>query len=397
MTALLFDWASLLLRWAHLLAGIMWIGTSFYFIWLDSSLRKRDQDDQTLAGESWMVHGGGFYQVEKYLVAPEKLPEELHWFKYEAYLTWLTGFGLMAIIYYWGAEAFMINPKVMDLTPAQAIGLSIGSLVAGWVVYDLMCRSPISHQTGLLAAGVFVLIALASVGYTHVFSGRAAFIHIGAFIGTIMAANVFLVIIPNQKKVFADLVAGRTPDAKYGLQAKQRSLHNNYLTLPVLFMMISNHYPIAYSGSLGWLVAIGVVVAGGLIRHFFNQFDADKLDWSGRVALPMGVLAILALIVVTAGRVGGAGGGEKVAFTSVHGVIMTHCVSCHSASPANEDFEEAPGGVMFDSADDIRRRASQILAQTVLSDAMPLGNMTEMTEDERKLLADWVAQGAEID
>ena len=397
MTALLFDWASLLLRWAHLLAGIMWIGTSFYFIWLDSSLRKRNPDDQTLAGESWMVHGGGFYQVEKYLVAPDKLPDELHWFKYEAYLTWLTGFGLMAIIYYWGAEAFMINPKVMVLTPAQAVGLSIGSLVAGWVVYDLMCRSPIGRQTGLLAVGVFVLIAAASVGYTNVFGGRAAFIHIGAFIGTIMAANVFFIIIPNQKKVFADLVAGRTPDAKYGIQAKQRSLHNNYLTLPVLFMMISNHYPITYSGSLSWLVALGVVVAGGLIRHFFNQFDGDQLDWSGKVALPMGVLAILALIVVTAGRVGGNAGGEKVEFTAVHGVILTHCVSCHSETPANEDFEEAPGGVMFDNAAEIKRRASQILAQTVLSDAMPLGNMTNMSEDERKLLADWVAQGAEID
>ena len=397
MTALLFDWASLLLRWAHLLAGIMWIGTSFYFIWLDSSLRKRDPNDETLAGESWMVHGGGFYQVEKYLVAPKKLPEELHWFKYEAYLTWLTGFGLMAIIYYWGAEAFMINPKIMDLTPAQAIGLSIGSLIAGWVAYDLMCRSPIGQQTGLLALGVFILIAVASVGYTNVFSGRAAFIHIGAFIGTIMAANVFIIIIPNQKKVFADLVAGNTPDAKYGLQAKQRSLHNNYLTLPVLFMMISNHYPITYSGSLSWLVALGVVVAGGLIRHFFNQFDADKLDWSGRVALPMGVLAILALIVVTAGRVGGGASAEKVEFTAVHGVIMTHCVSCHSATPAHEGFEEAPGGVSFDTAADIKRRASQILAQTVLSDAMPLGNMTEMSDDERKLLADWVAQGAEID
>ena len=226
---------------------------------------------------------------------------------------------------------------------------------------------------------------------------RAAFIHIGAFIGTIMAANVFMIIIPNQKKVFADLVVGKTPDAKYGLQAKQRSLHNNYLTLPVLFMMISNHYPITYSGSLSWLVALGVVVAGGLIRHFFNQFDADKLDWSGKVALPMGVLAILALIVVTAGRVGGSASGEKVEFTAVHGVILTHCTSCHSATPANKDFEEAPGGVIFDNAADIKRRASQILAQTVLSDAMPLGNMTEMSEDERKLLADWVAQGAEID
>ena len=395
MTALLFDWASLLIRWAHMLAGIMWIGTSFYFIWLDASLRKA-KDNPSIAGESWMVHGGGFYQAEKYTVAPEQLPEELHWFKYEAYFTWLTGIALMSIIYYWGAEAFLISPSVQVMTPGQAIGLSVGSLVAGWIAYDLLCRSPIGTSTGSLAIGVFLLIAVAAFGYAHTFSGRAAFLHIGVFIGTIMVANVFFIIIPNQKKTVAALIAGEVPDAKFGAQAKQRSLHNNYLTLPVLFMMISNHYPITYGHPLSWVIALGVVVAGGLIRHFYNQHDAGALDWKGKAALPLAALAILALIAVSASRLGD-GGGEPVDFADVRQIVNTHCISCHSATPTDEGFEEAPLGVMFDTPKDVRKYAAQINAQTVLTDTMPLGNMTEMTDKERQLLGAWVAQGAEIE
>ncbi len=396
MTSLLFDWANLLIRWAHVLAGIMWIGTSFYFIWLDSSLRKRKADD-AIAGESWMVHGGGFYQVEKYLVAPEKLPEELHWFKYEAYFTWLTGFALMAIVYYWGAEAFLINPSVMELSVREAIGISLMSLLAGWIVYDLLCRMPIGNHTGLLAVAVFALIAAACIGYPQVYSGRAAYLHIGAFIGTIMAANVLFVIIPGQKKTVAALLKGEVPDPAYGKQAKQRSLHNNYLTLPVLFMMISNHYPIVFGHDLSWMIALGIVIAGGLIRHFFNQFDSGNLTNSGRFALPAAVLAILALIVVTASRIELSADGEPVAFADVQTIVAQRCLSCHSAAPTNEAFEEAPGGVMFDTAASIAQYADQIVSQSVLTDTMPLGNLTEMTAEERTLLGTWVAQGAHID
>ena len=395
MTALLFDWASLLVRWAHVMFGILWIGTSFYFVWLDASLRKRKKDE-AIAGESWMVHGGGFYQAEKYLVAPEALPDELHWFKYEAYFTWITGVLLMAIVYYWSAEAFLISPNVLEMSAAQAIGLSIVSLFAGWIAYDLLCRSPIGQNTGALAIGVFVLIAIACYGYVNVFSGRAAFLHIGAFIGTIMTANVFFIIIPNQKKTVAALIAGDVPDARYGQQAKQRSLHNNYLTLPVVFMMISNHYPITYGHPLSWLIALGVVVAGGLIRHFYNQHDAGKLDWQGKMALPVAGLAVIALIAVSGSRLS-TDYEEEVEFAQVRQVVNEHCISCHSATPTDEGFEEAPLGVMFDVPGDIRKYAAQINAQTVLTDTMPLGNMTEMTQAERDILGAWVAQGAEIE
>ncbi len=395
MTALLFDWASLLVRWAHVMFGILWIGTSFYFVWLDASLRKR-KDDPTIAGESWMVHGGGFYLAEKYMVAPDKLPEELHWFKYEAYFTWITGILLLAIIYYWSAETYLINANVLAMSPGQAIALSAGSLFAGWIAYDLICRSPIGDNTAMLAVCVFGLITLASFGYANAFTGRAAFLHIGAFIGTIMAANVFFIIIPNQKKTVAALIAGKEPEAVWGMQAKQRSLHNNYLTLPVVFMMISNHYPITYGHPLSWLIAVGVVVAGGLIRHFYNQHDAGSLDWKGKVALPAAALSVLALIAVSASRVG-TGYGEEVEFTQVRQIVNQHCINCHSATPTEEGFEEAPLGVAFDTPGDVRKYASQINAQVVLTDTMPLGNMTEMTQEQRDILGAWVAQGAEIE
>ncbi|MEM7426441.1 MAG: urate hydroxylase PuuD [Pseudomonadota bacterium] len=396
MIASLMDWLELLLRWAHMMLGIMWIGTSFFFIWLDQSLRKRAFSDPDLAGESWMVHGGGFYQTEKYMVAPEKLPEELHWFKYEAYFTWVTGFLLMAVIYYFSAETFLIDKSRADLVPWQAITISIGSLVAGWVAYDLICRSSIGRQTGPLALSVFLLIALASWGYTQVFSGRAAFLHIGAFIGTMMAVNVFAVIIPGQKKVVADLLAGREPDPVHGQRAKQRSLHNNYLTLPVLFMMISNHYPMTFGHPQAWLIALAVVIVGGLVRHFFNAYDADEMDWSSRWALPAAGTVIVALIIMTAFR-GATYDGEPVEFAEVNGLISKHCVSCHAANPTHEDWEEPPKGVVLEQPADIRKYAAQIRAQTVLTDTMPLGNETEMTTDERELLGAWIAQGARTD
>ena len=397
MLSSLMDWVSLLLRWAHVMAGIMWIGTSFYFIWLDASLRKRADQAEGIAGESWMVHGGGFYRIDKFMVAPATLPEELHWFKYEAYLTWLTGFLLLAVIYYWGAEVFLVDKTRLDISPTIAIIISVASLIAGWICYDLICRSPIGRDTGLLAVAVFVLTAIASYGYFQVFPGRAAFLHLGAFIGTIMAANVFAIIIPNQKKVVAALVAGETPDARYGMQAKQRSLHNNYLTLPVLFMMISNHYPITYGHSYGWLVGLGVVIAGGLARHFFNSHDAGHLTTGAKLALPAAGLVIIALAVFTTWRPPVDTGGEKVEFSQVNVVIREHCAGCHAANPTNENFDEAPGGIKFDTPRELRKYATQIEAQTVLTKTMPLGNTTGMTDDERKVLGIWIAQGAPID
>jgi uncharacterized membrane protein len=397
MAAALMDWLSILVRVAHVMFGILWIGASFFFIWLDVSLRRRKDMRDEIAGESWMVHGGGFYLTEKFKVAPKKLPKELHWFIYDAYLTWLTGFILLAIVYYWQAEAFLIDKSVADLGPFDAIGISIATLVAGWVSYDLICRSPIGRNTALLSATVFVLITIAAYFYTHMFSGRAAYVHIGAFIGTIMAANVFLIIVPNQRVVVADLVAGRKPDARYGQIAKQRSLHNNYLTLPVLFMMISNHYPITFGHQYAWIIAMGVVIAGGLIRHFFNTWEGGTLDWTGKAAVPATALVILAMVAITTIQPSSDAGGEKVAFAQVYEVMQKHCVSCHSRTPTHEAFKKPPGGLMLDTPDQIKATVAKIRLQVVFSKTMPLGNLTKMSADERQLVGRWIAQGASLE
>ncbi|VAW11333.1 FIG137887: membrane protein related to purine degradation [hydrothermal vent metagenome] len=390
------DWASLLLRWAHVMAGIAWIGTSFFFIWLDASLRRRDGTGADMAGESWMVHGGGFYRVEKFLVAPKAMPDELHWFKWEAYFTWITGFLLLVVIYYWSAEAFLIDSAKADLSVAGAIGISVGSLIVAWLAYDFLCKSSIGDNTVLLALALFALIALAAFGYGMVFPGRAAFLHVGVFIGTIMAANVGHVIIPNQRIVVADLLAGRTPDAKYGQIAKQRSLHNNYLTLPVIFMMISSHYPMTYGHPQSWVIALGVVLAGGLARHFFNVHNSGKLDWTAKAALPAAALVGLATIGFANWRPD-IRVGEPVAFTEIQPIIAKNCSMCHAAVPIHEAFEAPPKGIVFDTPEDIRKYAAQIRAQTVLTDAMPLGNETEMTAEERQTLGDWIAGGAPLE
>ncbi|MDX1401178.1 MAG: urate hydroxylase PuuD [Kiloniellales bacterium] len=396
MDLIITDWLSLILRWAHVMTGIAWIGTSFYFIWLDGSLRQGERAKEGVLGESWMVHGGGFYQVEKYSVAPKSLPKELHWFKYEAYFTWITGILLLAVIYYWGAEAFLIDPSVANISAPYAIALSIGFLLVGWLAYDLLCRSPLGTRTDVLAVSVFLLITAASWGLGMLFSGRAAFLHSGAFIGTIMAANVFFIIIPNQKKTVAALIAGKAPDPNLGKTAKQRSLHNNYLTLPVVLMMVSNHYPLLYANGRGWLMAAGVVVLGGLIRHYFNSRNTGQRDWSYPFLIPAAVLAVilLALVPTLTNERKVPYSGEPITFAQVEAIVKARCVSCHASDPSDESFDEAPGGVVFDEPGAIKRNAGRIYAQSVLSDTMPLGNVTEMTDEERALLGEWYAQGA---
>ncbi len=395
MTTAILEWLNLGLRWFHIMAGIAWIGSSFLFIALESGLRRRAGQPDGVEGDIWLVHGGGFYRAEKYAVAPESLPDELLWFKYEAYFTWLTGFALLALIYYAGADAFLIDRNKWDLTPWQATGLSVASLAAGWLIYDRLCKSPLRDRTGPLASAVFVLIVAATLFYTAVFSDRAAFLHIGAFIGTIMVGSVFFVIIPNQKIVVADLVAGRTPDPAFGRQAFQRSLHNNYLTLPVVFMMVSSHYPIVFGHPLSWLIALGIVVVGGLIRHVFNAHHRGKLDSTAQAAIPLALMLLVGLALLTGYRPDLAASGS-VAFSDVEPVIRRHCVACHAARPTNADFPEAPKGVMLEAPADIRRHAPMIHQQVVLSDIMPLGNETGMTDAERALIAGWVAAGAPI-
>ena len=393
MTAIILEWLNALLRWAHIMVGIAWIGNSFFFIWLEATLRKREGQAPGIAGETWLVHGGGFWLAEKYAVAPERMPEQLHWFKYEAYFTWLTGFLLLAVIYYFGADAFLIDKDKIPLDPAWAVILSAGSLAAGWFIYDAICRSPLGRKTGPLAIAVFVEIAVFTFFYHGVFSDRAAFLHVGALIGTIMAASVFFIIIPNQKIVVADLQAGRKPDPALGLQAGQRSLHNNYLTLPVIFMMISNHYPIIFGHPWSPLIALGIVVAGGLIRHFFNVTNHGFVTTAALASIPAAIAVIVVLMMISGYRPGGIHEGN-VSFADVEPIVAKHCLQCHSATPTNKDFPEPPKGVAFDTPEDVLRYANKIEQQAVLSDVMPLGNMTKMTDRERQMLGAWIEQGA---
>jgi len=397
MTAALLEWLELLLRWAHVMVAILWIGISFLFIWLDDSLRRRPGQPGGLAGDSWLVHGGGFYRAEKYRLAPEGLPAELHWFRYEAYLTWLSGFLLLAVVYYLGAEAYLIDRAKLDLAPWQAIVLSTGSLVGGWVVYDLLCRSLLGRRTGPLAAAVFALIAAAAYFYLSVFSDRAAFLHVGAFIGTLMAASVFFVIIPNQKVAVAELMAGRRPDPALGEAAKQRSLHNNYLTLPVVFFMISGHYPLVFSHEWSWAIALAIVAGGALARHAWARMELGGLgSWGGAALGGAAALAVLA-IGVTAWRTQSPSAGGTVRFAEARAIVAAHCTSCHAADPAHRGFAEPPRGVALETPQDMRHHAEAIRRQAVLSHAMPLGNETGMTEAERARLGAWIAQGAPLD
>jgi uncharacterized membrane protein len=389
MDVFLGEWVNLLLRWAHMIVGIGWIGTSFYFMALDFSLDTKERKSAGVHGTAWQVHGGGFYHVEKFTVAPPQMPEHLHWFKWEAYLTWVTGFGLLIVQYYLHANAYLIDPAVMPLEPWQAIAISVVSLLAGWAIYEALCRSPLGQNTTLLAVLVFALILLASVLYTKVFSARGAFLHVGAFIGTIMAFNVFMIIIPNQRKMVAQLLAGETPEARYGKIGKQRSTHNNYLTLPVLVMMVSPHYPFLSAHPQSWMVVALIIIAGALIRHYMNRVDAgDDFQAYGWTA-PVAIFALLCAIYVTAPRPVTASG--SVSDADVLSLTAKHCTMCHAAKPTHESFKEPPKNVALESIGQIRKYAPLIMTQTVQNKAMPLGNQTGMTEDERIKLGQWIA------
>ena len=396
MGAAFWDWVNLLLRWSHVMLGIAWIGTSFHFIWLDASLRREEGQPEGVSGGSWMVHGGGFYHARKFLVAPAALPQELHWFKYEAYFTWVSGFLLLGVVYYLGANEFLIDPAVMALSPAAAIAISIGSLIAGWICYDQLCRSPIGQKTGPLAVGVFILAVGAAYAFSQVFSGRAAFLHVGALLGTIMVANVFFIIIPNQKKVVADLIAGHAPDPALGQQAKQRSLHNNYLTLPVVLMMLSNHYPMLYARADNWVYVAGVLVLGGLVRHYVNSKDSGITGWWFDWLLPAAAVLAVALIVTTMDFASPElpANAPPVTQAEVEHIFQQHCQACHSAHPTDPGYKAPPKGIAFDTPDEISRYAPVIDRMAVLTRAMPLGNKTGMTEQERAMLGRWIEQQA---
>jgi len=394
------EWADFLIRWVHVITGICWIGSSFYFVHLDLSLRKRDGLPEGVGGEAWQVHGGGFYNMMKYTVAPSHLPQDLAWFKWEAYWTFISGFTLLCWHYFAHADLYLIDKTVMDLAPWQAVSISLVVLLMGWVIYDFLCRSKLGDNDLALGVVGFLFLVAIAFGLTRVFSGRGAFILLGALIGTIMVANVAMNIMPNQKKTIAALIAGQPPNPAYGKTAKSRSLHNNYLTLPVIFLMVSNHYPLAFASKWNWLIITLVMVIGAVIRHFFNSEHAGKGSpwWTWAVAAACFIGVILLSGVSREGGNAALTPGPKVKFAQVEEIVTSRCSMCHMAEPVWDGVHVPPKGVMLDTPERIRLHAEQIYVQAVMTRAMPPGgNLTDLSEADRKVLAAWVQGGALVD
>jgi uncharacterized membrane protein len=402
--SILTEWVSLIFRWLHVVAAIGWIGSSFYFIHLDLSLKPGSDLPAGVQGEAWQVHGGGFYRIVKYLVAPAQLPDELTWFKWEAYTTWLSGFTLMVVVYYLDAELFLVDKSILDLTPLQAGLFSLCSLALAWLLYEAACRSGLARHELPFAVGGYLFLVALTYAFTHVLSGRGAFNQIGALIGTIMVANVFLVIIPNQKKIVAALLAGKSPDPKLGKAGKERSVHNNYLTLPVLVLMISNHYPLLFATRFNWVIVAIILALGPVIRHFFNERHAGRKSpwWVWGVAA-VGMIAIGVLSAAgprdaeTSAKTGAKAGALSAAptFANVEEIIQTRCSMCHAAEPVWAGIVTAPKGILLDDSGHIRRNARLIGRNAAWASAMPPGNVTEMTGQERAVIAAWIAAPGE--
>lgn len=445
MEAHLIEWLNLLVRWIHMIVGIAWIGASFYFVWLENNL-NRANPREGLSGDLWAIHGGGIYHLEKYKLAPPKMPDNLHWFKWEAYSTWLSGVCLLTIVFYLNPTLYLIAPG-SDLAPAAAVAIGIGSLIAGWFVYSTLCDSPLGKKPALLGAILFALLVLAAYLLSQVFSGRGAYLHVGAIIGTIMVGNVFRVIMPAQRALVKAIEEGREPDPVLPAKGLLRSRHNNYFTLPVLFIMISNHFPSTYGSHYNWLILTCIAALAVIVRHYFNtRHEGNGMAW----ALPAGAVGMIALAFVTGPNwpssdassstaqapkveyqplpetaVGGktpaerakdeeaakaataqqaqaapaqasTAAGSSEGFDKVHHVIQERCAVCHSAKPTSNLFSTAPAGVMFDTPQQIQQLAPRIQAQAVASQVMPLGNITQMTPEERKLVGDWISRGAQV-
>ncbi|MFQ6572855.1 urate hydroxylase PuuD [Pseudomonas sp. UM16] len=439
MEAHLLEWLNLSVRWVHMITGVAWIGASFYFVWLENNLNRANPRDG-LSGDLWAIHGGGIYHLEKYKLAPPKMPENLHWFKWEAYFTWMSGIALLCLVFYWNPTLYLLAPG-STLSGGEGIAIGVGSLIAGWFIYDFLCDSPLGKRPGLLGLVLFILVIAACYGFSQVFSGRGAYLHTGAIIGTIMVGNVFRIIMPAQRQLVAAIEKNETPDPTLPAKGLLRSRHNNYFTLPVLFIMISNHFPSTYGSQYNWLILAGIAVAAVLVRHYFNtRHDSNKYAWT----LPVGALSMICLAYVTgpapmptapeqaAAKVeyqplpetalGGKTAAEKAAekaaepaqaaapaaeapaatvaklddasFDKIHSVIQERCAVCHSAKPTSPLFSAAPAGVMLDTPQQIQQQAARIQAQAVATQIMPLGNITQMTQQERELIGAWIAKGA---
>jgi len=399
--AVLWEWVEIAVRWTHVITAIAWIGSSFYFIALDLGLRQTPSLPPLAHGEEWQVHGGGFYHINKYLVAPSMMPEHLTWFKWESYATWLSGFALLILVYYLGAEMFLIDPAVADLAVWQAVAISLASLAFGWVVYDGLCKVFVKANQTVLMVALFVVLVGMSWFYTQVFSGRAALLHLGAFTATIMSANVFMIIMPNQRVVVADLKAGRVPDPKYGKIAKQRSTHNNYLTLPVIFLMLSNHYPLVFATQWNWLIASLVFLMGVTIRHWFNSYHARK----GNPHWTWGITALLFIVIawlstapmrlvepVAALRGPALSYASAAGFEDVVGIVQGRCAMCHAAEPVWEGMLWPPKGVVLETPAQIAHEARRIYLQSGVTHAMPPANLSYMEPGERAAIVRWFRQ-----
>ena len=401
MWPIVWDWANFAIRWIHVITGIAWIGSSFYFVALDLSLKKRKGLPDGVYGDTWQVHGGGFYHMQKYTVAPATMPEELTWFKWESYATWISGFFLLCVLYYGSSELYLIDRNVADIEPWQAISIGVASLIVGWVFYDVLCKSPLGKNDSFLSGLLFLFVVLMTWGFTQIFSGRGAFIHSGAIIATIMSANVVMIIIPNQKKTVAALLAGESPDPALGLQAKQRSTHNNYLTLPVIFLMVSNHYPLAFATQYNWLIVALVMVIGVVIRHYYNTHHKGEEAplWTWLVA----VIAFLCIVWLSqAGpkipaeeSAASSHNPHAVALTSheqfeeVRDIVLGRCSMCHAREPGWDGVPFAPKSIYLESDTEVVRYAEQIYLQAARSNAMPPGNVSFISNEERQLLANW--------
>jgi len=399
--AIILSWLEFAARWTHVITAIAWIGSSFYFIALDLGLRRREGLPEGVHGEEWQVHGGGFYHIRKYMVAPAEMPEHLTWFKWESYSTWLSGFAMLTLVYYARGDLFLVDPQVMELSLPAAIGISLASIAFGWIAYDLICKSRFGDNNTRLMLFLYVVLVGMAWGYAQVFSGRAALLHLGAFTATIMTANVFFIIIPNQKIVVADLKAGRTPDPKYGRIAKQRSTHNNYLTLPVIFLMLSNHYPLAFATKYNWIIASLVFLMGVLIRHYFNSMHGRK----GRPIWTWIVTAVIFVVIVwlstqpgvqweqsedvsslppAAARLASADG-----FSDVSDIVMSRCAMCHAQEPGWPGIVTPPRGVVLETEAQIALHGPQIYLQAGRSHAMPPANVSYMEPAERNQIVAW--------
>ncbi|MBW7055850.1 urate hydroxylase PuuD [Paracoccus bogoriensis] len=401
-TIILWEWLAFAIRWIHVITAIAWIGSSFYFIALDLGLRKAPHLPRGAHGEEWQVHGGGFYHIQKYLVAPERMPEHLTWFKWESYSTWLSGAALLMVTYWAGANLYLIDPAKADLATWQAVAISAGSLALGWLIYDGLCKSPLGNRPTVLMLLLFAALVAMGWAYDQVFTGRAALLHLGAFTATIMTANVFLIIMPNQRIVVADLKAGRAPDPKYGRIAKLRSTHNNYLTLPVIFLMLSNHYPLAFASEYNWLIAALIFLMGVTIRHFFNTMHAGKgyrwWTWAVTVMLFIGVMWLSAL-GVNQDRYDDAMArpltpvearfAEAPGFDEVTQTVIGRCSMCHAREPVWDGIRVPPKGVVLETPADIARAAREIYVQSGLTGAMPPANLTDMQPEERARIIRW--------